>query len=240
MLLTLKQLPHEYVPMHDFRTAPDWFRTLNPLGKVPVLLHGDAPVFESAAILEYIEDVFPEPPARAADPLARAYSRILAQYCDKTFVAAMFRLLMNQDAELADERMDAARTTWLWLDRFLAEHAEDGEWPFGSFGLAEIFYAPFFRRYAAVRYYRYFDINADEAPRVTRWASRCNEHPVVQSVCLPEADVIKLYLSHSRGWGAGRLPPAGSENSMDPSVPYEARPMPPRPPRDYWTAASSP
>ncbi|WP_228288010.1 glutathione S-transferase family protein [Thiothrix subterranea] len=38
---------------------PDWFKAISPLGKVPVLLVDGTPLFESAVILEYVDEVYP-------------------------------------------------------------------------------------------------------------------------------------------------------------------------------------
>src|SRR3954462_197612 len=58
----------------DLAEKPDWFMAVSPLGKTPVLLVGASPIFESAAILEYLEDT-QGPALHPADPLARAEHR---------------------------------------------------------------------------------------------------------------------------------------------------------------------
>src|SRR3954451_6663364 len=55
----------------DLANKPDWFKALSPLGKTPVLKVGETAIFESAVILEYLE----ETQANALhphDPLRRA------------------------------------------------------------------------------------------------------------------------------------------------------------------------
>ena len=39
----------------DLANKPDWFRAISPLGKTPVLLVGESPIFESAVICEYLD-----------------------------------------------------------------------------------------------------------------------------------------------------------------------------------------
>ena len=51
------------------------YRALNPRGVVPTLVHNDAILIESAAILEYLDDVFPQPALRPVDPVARQRMR---------------------------------------------------------------------------------------------------------------------------------------------------------------------
>lgn len=46
-----------------------------PTGKIPGFRHGDVALFESAAICEYINDIFPGAPLMPADPARRAMAR---------------------------------------------------------------------------------------------------------------------------------------------------------------------
>ena len=55
----------------DLSNKPDWFRAISPLGNTPVLVVDGTPIFESAVILEYLEDT-QATPLHPADPLARA------------------------------------------------------------------------------------------------------------------------------------------------------------------------
>src|SRR5947209_15071518 len=54
------------------------FHAINPLGTIPCLmLDSGVPLPESAAILEYLEDKFPNPPLRPESAEARAHVRLL-------------------------------------------------------------------------------------------------------------------------------------------------------------------
>ncbi|ARN76097.1 glutathione S-transferase family protein [Oceanicoccus sagamiensis] len=234
LLLELKGVSYQYTSVKDFNPAPDWFLTLNPLGKVPVLIHQGKAIYESAIINEYLEDIFPSPAAFPVHPVDKAFCRILIDYCSKPFIANLFALLMNQDQEKTESLMAACLKDWRWLNAFLLEHNPDGDVAFGSgegdFGMADLSYLPFFSRYAAVAYYRHFELPDEQAyARVKRWRDSCMTHPLAKALMMPEEHIIKLYYSHSQGWGAGRLPPKGQQNSLDPATPYEDRPMPPRP-----------
>ena len=54
--LSEKQVPFEkeYIDLGD---KPDWFVKKSPLGKTPLLIADDAAIFESAVIVEYLEDI---------------------------------------------------------------------------------------------------------------------------------------------------------------------------------------
>jgi glutathione S-transferase len=59
----------------DLRNRPDWLYALNPSGKVPVLDDGFV-LPESAVIMEYLEERYPEPALLSADVTARAQARL--------------------------------------------------------------------------------------------------------------------------------------------------------------------
>ena len=48
------------------------YRAINPQMVVPTLIDGDVKLFQSLAILEYLDEKYPEPPVLPADPVARA------------------------------------------------------------------------------------------------------------------------------------------------------------------------
>lgn len=63
----------------------DAFRKVNPMMAIPALVDGDGPaLFESLAIIEYLDETHPNPPLLPKDPKARARARGIAQIvaCD--------------------------------------------------------------------------------------------------------------------------------------------------------------
>lgn len=78
--LNLKQLAYEQVT-HDLRTGAqreDGFRAVQPQGLVPALKLDGATLVQSPAVLEWLEERYPDPPLLPADPLARATVRAMA------------------------------------------------------------------------------------------------------------------------------------------------------------------
>jgi maleylacetoacetate isomerase len=86
--LHLKGLDHELTAVHLVRDGGEQhglaYREVNPQGLVPVLQHGERTIRQSVAILEYLEEVFPDPPLLPIAPADRARVRGLAQLiaCD--------------------------------------------------------------------------------------------------------------------------------------------------------------
>jgi maleylacetoacetate isomerase len=86
--LNLKGLaPDEVIDvnLHQGKQRADEFRKINPMMALPALIEDDGTVlFESLAIVEYLDETHPEPPLLPKEPKARARVRGLAQLiaCD--------------------------------------------------------------------------------------------------------------------------------------------------------------
>lgn len=62
---------------------PDWFRELNPLGRIPAFRDGDLKLADSSVICQYLEERHPErKPLYGADAQQRASVRWLEKYAD--------------------------------------------------------------------------------------------------------------------------------------------------------------
>jgi glutathione S-transferase len=78
--------------IHD-RSGKGEYLKINPLGRVPTLELDDGRTLpESEVICEYLEDVYPTPTLRPADPWARAQVRLISRLCDFYLVMAMVPL----------------------------------------------------------------------------------------------------------------------------------------------------
>lgn len=81
--LNLKGLPFEYVPVHLLKGGGEQrtpqYQALNPAQLVPTLVDGALALSQSLAIMEYLEEIHPEPALLPADALGRARVRALAQ-----------------------------------------------------------------------------------------------------------------------------------------------------------------
>jgi len=81
--LNLKGLQYDILPVHLVRGGGENFKpeylSVNPLGLVPALATEEGPVIQSLAIIEYLEEMHPEPPLLPSSPHERARVRALAQ-----------------------------------------------------------------------------------------------------------------------------------------------------------------
>lgn len=84
--LNLKGLAPEHRSIHllkgEQHTAA--FRAINPQGFVPYLVEDDFTLSQSLAIIEYLDEIYPDPPLMPADAKTRAVARQIAQMiaCD--------------------------------------------------------------------------------------------------------------------------------------------------------------
>src|SRR5262245_46779001 len=87
-----------YVELWRYENLSPAYLKLNPNGVVPTLVHDGVPVINSFCINAYIEDAFPEPPLRPADPHERARMRYWAWTADEIHLslARLTQALMLQ------------------------------------------------------------------------------------------------------------------------------------------------
>jgi glutathione S-transferase len=81
----------------DLKAKPDWFLALSPRGKVPVLLVDGQPLFESQAIIEFLDETHP-PSLLGTDPFERARQRAWVAVADD-LSNAQYRLFIAPSPE---------------------------------------------------------------------------------------------------------------------------------------------
>jgi len=93
LILYAKGIEAEIIEPPGFHASTETkgeYLKINPIGRVPTLVLDDGRALpESEVICEYLEDAFPEPPLRPADPWERGRMRLLTRICDFYLVMAM-------------------------------------------------------------------------------------------------------------------------------------------------------
>ncbi len=119
----------------------------SPAGKVPVLIDGDAHIWESLAILEHLAEKFPGARLWPSEFSARSHARVVASEMHGGFAALRRACPMNlwlppKPRPQSDEVMaDVARIEALWND-CRTRFGKGGPFLFGAFGAADAMYAP--------------------------------------------------------------------------------------------------
>ena len=81
IVMNLKGLAYEYIPVRLDKAEhlTPAYTEVNPMRGVPTLeIDGGIRLYQSPAIIEYLEEVYPEPPLLPKDPAGRAQVRALA------------------------------------------------------------------------------------------------------------------------------------------------------------------
>ena len=134
----------------DLRDRPDWFLAMSPSGKVPLLKvpdgnEGESVLFESVAICEYLEEVYPEPALHPMNALIRAQHRAWIEFASATLADA-WGFLNATDQQTALGKSAALRGK---LERFDSEISDGPYFSCERLSMVDIAVAPVFR---------YFDI----------------------------------------------------------------------------------
>ena len=178
--LNLKGVPYQVVPVHLLKGGGEQFgeayvRT-NPLSLIPALEDGGQVLTQSLAIIEYLDERYPEPPLLPADPLSRAYVRAVALSiaCD-IHPLNNLRVLRYLVRELgvSDEKKDFWYRHWVelglgQLDRVVMSGGRSGRYTFGDqVTIADLAIVP--QIFNAKR----FGCDLAKAPTLNAIADRC-------------------------------------------------------------------
>lgn len=182
--LNLKGLAYETVPVHLVRDGGEQhsaaFRVTNPQQQVPVLEHGQRMLRQSVAILEYLDEMWPQPPLLPATARERERVRALAHLvaCD---VHPLNNLRVLQYFEREWNVPQNEREGWVrhWIgegfaafEALLLDHPSTGEFCDGDAPtLADCCLIP--QVYNARR----FGMDLAQYPNIARVEAACLAHP---------------------------------------------------------------
>ena len=176
LCLDEKGLDYEYLTVDLFRgehKQPD-FLAINPRGQVPALVDGGVRLYESVAIVQYLEYRYPDPSLTPGEPLAMATCiRLIAEFnqkLDPTNVFGSIKFGGKRRSDLGDR-----------VDKLLAEcriwegYIGDGPYFTGeTYSLADIVVLPFFGTVIDG-----LGLWRADYPRLHAWYERCKTRPAV-------------------------------------------------------------
>ncbi len=178
IVMNEKGVPFERVNI-DLENKPDWFLRVSPLGKTPVLLVGDEPIFESAVICEYLDETLGKA-MHPVDPIERAQHRGWMEFASATLngIGAMYSAI--DDAALREKTKSLAEK-FEQLETTLVNRKRPGSFFAGeNFCIVDAAFAPVFR------YFDVFDLIHDfgvftNTPQVLQWRTALQKRESVQN-----------------------------------------------------------
>lgn len=202
IVLAEKGVPFERRDI-DLANKPDWFLKVSPLGKTPVLLVGDEPIFESAVICEYLEETA-LPRLHPANALQRAQHRSWMEFGSALLNAIGAFYNAADEAALVGRAADI-RARLVQLEAALGEGPHfAGE----SFSVVDAVFGPVFR------YFDVFDAIDDFGfwsglPKVRRWRRALAMRPSVAEAAHQDyRELLGQFLLARRSALSRRMAPA--------------------------------
>ena len=189
---------------------PDWFLRISPHGKVPVLVVGDEPLYESNAIAEFLDEMVP-PRLHPEDPVKRARNRAWTDFVPD-FARALMGIYYTKTPEAMEEGLAQAPKRVARLEEAIErERGNDGPFFNGeTLCLVDAAYAPFFQRFAFAERYLATGF-LDDFPLVKAWSDALlAEELVTGSVVAHFEDEFAKSLTR-RGFYVAQLLDAGTE-----------------------------
>ena len=179
--LNLKGVAYDSVPINLLtgEQRAESYRAVNPQGRVPSLDIGAATLIQSPAILEYLDECYPEPPLLPVGAVNRAKVRAVASLigCDihplnNSGTIAYLKKRLGHDQATADE----------WYAHWVHEGfdaieklIEPGPYAFGSrISLADVYLVP------QVFNARRFNVSLEAYPKIAAVDAACAGHKAFQ------------------------------------------------------------
>ncbi len=176
-----KGIPYErkYI---DLANKPDWFLEISPLGKTPVLTVNDTPLFESSAILEYLEDtqLYPLHPV---DAIERARHRAWMEFGSSVLndIAGLYNAKTAFDFDLKVKTLSAK------FARLENELTEAPYFDTSGFSLIDVIFGPVFRYFDVFDVIDNFGVISNK-PKVSRWRKTLSEHSSIRTAVSSDYD----------------------------------------------------
>jgi maleylacetoacetate isomerase len=184
--LYLKGLPFEAVPLNLLKgdQFAAGFASMNPAELVPVLEHGATRLTQSVAIIEYLEERYPQPPLLPHAPELRAYVRAaaLSVACEIHPLNNLRVLLyLVRDLSLSEDQKNGWYRHWVerglaQLEAFVLAEGRSGRFMLADeVTLADVLLVP------QIFNARRFDCRLDHVPTLMRIFDHCMEVPAFEA-----------------------------------------------------------
>ena len=199
-LLEAKNIPYEieYISLSD---KPQWFLDISPNGQVPVLITDDGQaLFESDAIVEYIEEIFP-----ALQPdislEKKATNRAWSYLASKNYLVQC-SAQRSPDQNVLKERSEKLGKAFDRIEKQLGDTPYFGG---NTIGMVDIAWLPLLHRANIVEQHSGYDF-VGERPKLKKWQKHLLGTGLAEKSVAPDFKEAfsKFYLSDQTYLGRGR------------------------------------
>lgn len=198
-LLEAKNLPYD-IEFIDLSDKPQWFLDISPNGQVPILITDEGKaLFESDAIVEYLEEAFP-PLQAGLSPEERATNRAWSYLASKNYLVQC-SAQRSHDGDVLRERSVKLGVAFDRIEKQL------GDTPFfggDDIGMVDIAWLPLLHRADIVEEHSGYDFIGDH-PKLKKWQKRMMDTGLAEESVPPDFEDVfsAFYLSDKTFLGRG-------------------------------------
>jgi len=181
----------------NLKEPPQWFLDISPFKKVPLLRVGDAVLFESSAIAEYLDEIklpsmFPD------NAVMRAANRAWIIFASELLMANAKLIKAKSEQDFVDACTNLKKQL-VRLEPLIQSPYFNG----GQFSLIDATYAPLFMRLDIIEQVRPLEI-FEPGSGIEQWSSQLlARDSVQQSVTEDFTDSFKNWVAGMGGYCAG-------------------------------------
>lgn len=180
----------------DLANRPDWFLEISPSGKVPVLEVDGTPIFESAVILEYLDETSGEHKLLPDDPVERAQQRMWIAYISN-IMSKGWQLQAAGDEEAVRKIAEELKGHFAELDRQLSD---DGPyWGGDTYSMVDVAIAPIMQRFTWAEKLESSLGLFDELPRIAAWRDALLERSSTHEAIVDDLEQRSAKMLHQYG-----------------------------------------
>lgn len=193
IVLAEKDIPFDRVDI-DLDNKPDWFLAISPRGKVPLLKVGEDVLFESAAIVEYLDET-QAPRLHPENPVKRAQHRAWMDF-GSAILSDIWTIETAGDQKAFNAAVAALK------EKFARVEAELSGGPYfagENFTIVDAVFAPAFRYFAVLDEFADLGI-FDDLPKVKEWREALASRPSVRNAVVADYnDRLRRFLYRKNG-----------------------------------------
>lgn len=198
IVLSEKNIDHKRTYI-DLSNKPDWFAKISPLGKVPILDTGDAALFESQVIAEYLDEVTPGS-LHPVEPIEKARHRSWIEFGSET-LAEIGGFYSAKDEALFEQKGTNLKDKFARIDQEITGPLFDGE----TFHLIDGVWGTIFRYFDVFDQIENFHIFS-ESENVKTWRSNIAKRPsVINAVPDGYPERLKTFLGKKQSYLAMKM-----------------------------------